>query len=277
MSKMNGSVVWITGAGSGIGRAVALECGAQGAAVALSGRRRDRLEAVAAEVVKAGGEALCLPCDVGEEQQIAEAVQAVVAWKGRLDVAWANAGFGVRGRIEELSGQDWERQLRVNLTGVALCARYCLPHLQRSRGRLALVSSAMAWMRSEKNGAYSASKAAVTAIGETLILELHGTGVSCTVIHPGFVESEIGQVDNEGRFDSQRRDHRPERWMWSAEDAARVMVQAVEDRRGVYTFTWHARFAAFMMRRLPHLSLFILGLPLRRRQRQISIEPSRSS
>lgn len=251
-----GKVAWVTGAGSGIGRALARELAARGADVAVSGRRKDRLEAVADELRALGRRALAVPCDVTREDDLAAAVRAVVDGLGRLDVAIANAGFSVAGRIEKLTADDWRRQLDTNVVGCALTAKHALPELRKTGGRVALVGSVAGFLATPGVAAYSASKYAVRAIGQTLSIELHGSGVSCTTLHPGFVESEIAQVDNEGHFDPARTDKRPRKLMWTAEDAARVCVDAVAARKRELVFTGHGKLGAFLGMHTPGLLHF---------------------
>jgi len=249
-------VVWITGGGSGIGRALAVAFADEGAAVAVSGRREERLEEVVQELEARGAKALAVRCDVTDEASVAEAVQKIVRTWGGLDVAVANAGFAVAGRIEKLSAADWRRQLDVNVIGAAMTARYAIPHLRERKGRLALVGSVAAMMPTPGVGAYSASKYAVRAIGQAVSVELHGSGVTCTTIHPGYIESEIAQVDNHGRFDPSRKDGRPKNLMWPADRAARVMVDAIAKRKLEYTFTGHGKLGAFAGRHMPALVHF---------------------
>ncbi len=250
---LEGQVAWITGAGSGIGRALAHEFAARGATVAVSGRRVGNLEDVAKEIEAAGGKALAVTCDVTDEDDVARAVAQVVRELGRLDIAVANAGFSVMGSIGQLTAEDWRRQLDTNVVGAAMTAKHALPHLEKSQGRIALVASVSAFVQAPKLGAYGASKAALRAIGQTLSLELHGTGVSCTLIHPGFVESEIAQVDNQGRHDPARPDKRPKNLMWSAKDAARVMADAIQARKREQVFTAHGKVGAFLGQHAPGL------------------------
>lgn len=266
------TVVWITGGGTGIGKAMAIAYAQKGCAVAISGRRAERLTEAVAAINAAGGEGLAVQCDVSIEDENKKAVAQIMAQWGRLDIAIANAGFGVRGRIENLRAEDWLKQLNVNLIGATQTVRYALPELQKTQGRVALISSVMAYIRSEKHGAYAASKAAVTAIGETLSLELIGTGVSCTTIHPGYVESEIGQVTNDGQFSEDLEDHRPQNLMWTAEDAAAVMLKAIDKRKRLYTFTWHGWFAQFMARHCPNLVYWAISRSARGRTRSVDID-----
>jgi NAD(P)-dependent dehydrogenase (short-subunit alcohol dehydrogenase family) len=175
---------------------------------------------------------------------------------GGLDVAVANAGFAVAGRVEKLSAADWRRQLDVNVIGTAMTARYAIPHLRERKGRLALVGSVSAMLSAPGLGAYSASKYAVRAIGQALAVELHGSGVTCTTIHPGFIESEIAKVDNQGRYDESRKDGRPKNLMWPAKRAGRAMVDAIAKRKREYTFTGHGKAGAFAGRHAPGIVHF---------------------
>lgn len=248
-----GASVWITGGGSGLGRAMAVEFGRRGARVAVSGRRVDRLAESVAAVQAVGGTAMAVPCDVNSDADLEASVRAVVDAFGKLDVAVANAGYGVMGSVERLTRAEWQQQLELNVTSVAMTAKFALPELKKTNGRLAMVGSVAAFTPFPKNAAYTASKAAVLGLGRTLSAEVHKHGVSCTVLQPGFVESEIGQVDNHGVFDPSRADKRPANLMWKADDAARSMVWAIERRKVEYSFTGHGRFAAFVGRHFPGL------------------------
>jgi NAD(P)-dependent dehydrogenase (short-subunit alcohol dehydrogenase family) len=247
-------VVWITGASSGLGWSLALELARQGADIAVSARRIDRLQSLVSQIEGLGRSALAIPCDVCEESAIREAVDKLIAYFGRLDVAIANAGFGVMGRIERLDAEAWRRQLETNVIGAALTARYALPHLRNTRGRMVLVGSVAALLPGPGTGAYAASKAAVRSIGESLNVECAGSGVSVTTVHPGYVESEIGRVDNQGRFDASRKDTRPARLMWSAERAAQVMARAIARREREFVFTGHGKVGAFIGQHFPGLT-----------------------
>jgi NADP-dependent 3-hydroxy acid dehydrogenase YdfG len=251
MTNTKESVVWITGASSGIGKAMAFEWARLGYKVVLSARRKELLEEIAKEINQSGGEALVVPVDIMEEQSIASAVQSIIDKWGRLDIAVANAGFGVFGSIDKLTAKDWDRQLKGNVTGLALTVKYALPHLKQNQGRIGLVGSVGAYLPNLNVGAYGASKAAVQSIGLTLQVELMGTGVSCTTIHPGFVVSEIARVDNEGKWDPERPDPRPANLMWPTDRAAKVMVNAIIKRKRVYIFTTHGRIIVWLQRWFP--------------------------
>ena len=255
---LKGLVAWVTGGGSGIGRSLAIELGARGADVAVSGRRVDRLEEAAAAVRATGARALVVPMDVTDDGECTRAVASIVAELGRLDIAIANAGFGASGRFMALTVDIWRKQLDVNVIGVVNTAKAAIPELEKTGGRLALVSSVMGLLALGGQGPYVASKFAVRGLGLVLSQELHGTGVSCTTIHPGFVESEIAQVDAHGNFVGNRVDKRPKKLMWTSEKAAHVMIAAIMSRKREHVFTGHGKVAAFLGKHMPGLVHFAM-------------------
>ncbi len=258
MGRFDGKVVWITGASAGLGREMAREFARQGAKLILSARRKERLEELATELKETfDAECHLSPCDVTDEAQVEAAVAAGVERFGQLDVAVANAGFGVAGRIERLEIADWRRQLDVNVIGAVATVRSALPELKKTRGRVALVASVAGHLASPRTGAYSASKYAVRAIGQVLSMEMAmaGTGVSCTTLCPGYVETEIHQIDNRG-VRHEGRSKRPNKLAWQADKAARVMVRAIHARKREYVFTAHGVVGAWFGRHLPGLAYF---------------------
>jgi short-subunit dehydrogenase len=259
MPARKDNVVWITGASSGIGKALAFEWARLGYKVVLSARRTELLEEIAFEIKKSGGETLVVPVDVMDEKSIENAVQLIISTWGQIDVTIANAGFGVFGNIENLTATEWNRQLQCNVTGLALTVKYSLPYLKQSSGRIGLVGSVGAYLPNLGLGAYGASKAAVQSIGLTLQVELMGSGVSCTTLHPGFVESEITRVDNEGIWHPDRIDPRPKNLIWPADKAANVMVKAILKRKRIYIFTNHGRVLVLLQRWFPGLIRLIIS------------------
>jgi NAD(P)-dependent dehydrogenase (short-subunit alcohol dehydrogenase family) len=258
MNQQN-QIVWITGASSGLGKGLAMEFASLRATVAISARRIDLLEDVVKEIQAKGGKAKAYFCDVLDSKSIEACVNQIVADFGKLDIAVANAGYGVLGKIENLTEEDWSRQLAVNVTGLALTCKFALPHLRKTMGRMALIGSVAAFVPNPGTGAYGASKAAVHNIGESLQVELKGTGVSCTTIHPGFVESNITRIDNEGKFHPARQDPRPANLMWTTENAAKVMVKAIGRRKKVFVFTGHGKVLVFIAKFFPGLMRKIIG------------------
>ena len=253
MARFQGQVVLITGASSGIGAALAREFAAEGATLVLAARRRDRLEALASELEGKGTRALALTCDVTAEDDLAAVVGKIEEEFGHLDVVVANAGFGVLGRFEKLSLQDFQRQFDTNVFGVLRTALAALPSLKKSKGRLVLIGSVSGHISAPQASPYSMSKYAVRALAEALYAELGPLGVSVTLISPGFVATEIQNVDNQGRYREGGKDRVPAWLKMSAEKAARQIVRAVAGRKREKVITLHGKLFVALDRFLPGL------------------------
>ncbi len=274
MRPFESKVVWITGGGSGIGEALAVELARQGAHVAVSGRRVEKLAEVVARIESVGGTGLAVPCDVAEPDSLFAAVDQIVAELGRLDVAVANAGISISGRLEQLSADDWRKQLEVNVVGLAMTAKAALPQLRRTQGRLVLVGSVAGMAYAPGAGPYNASKAAVWALGETWHAELAGSGVTVTAIHPGFIESDIAKTGNDGVFRPDADDPRPKALMWSGARAARSMARAIRARRRLSVITGHGVVAVWLARFAPGFVAWALSLDGRRKAKKLLTGPS---
>ncbi|HEX9221755.1 MAG TPA: SDR family oxidoreductase [Candidatus Acidoferrales bacterium] len=136
MTRLSGKVALITGGGTGIGRACALQFSREGARVAVAGRRREPLAAVVAEIQAAGGQALSASCDVAKSEQVERTIREVVAQFGALHVLVNNAGILHVGSVEETSEAEWDRLVDVDLKGVFLVSRAALPELRKSGGAI---------------------------------------------------------------------------------------------------------------------------------------------
>lgn len=209
---MSDPVFLITGASSGIGAATAHQASAAGYRLVLAARSADRLKELAAGL---GGEerALAVPCDVTEWEQQRAMIDKALEHFGRLDVAFANAGFGAaRGFLKE-TPEHWRAMVLTNVYGAALTIRATMPALEESRGHLLLTGS-VAGRRALEGSLYSATKWAVTAMGESARQELNETGVRVTVVEPGMVDTPFfDDPDSAGRL--------------QADDIARAVMFAV--------------------------------------------------
>lgn len=184
-------VVLVTGASSGIGRAVARQFGIRHARVALVARRRGRLEEVAEEIERAGGEPLVIPADLAEQQSAEEAVRTVDQRWGRLDVLVNNAGYGVFGTVEECLPEDFLQQMKVNYLAAVYAVKAALPLMRRQAvGAIINVSSVSGKATSPFDAPYCASKFALSAFTSILRMELAGTGISVSLICPGHTKTE---------------------------------------------------------------------------------------
>jgi NAD(P)-dependent dehydrogenase (short-subunit alcohol dehydrogenase family) len=190
--QLSGKVALVTGGGHGLGRAIALRFADQGAAVAVTGTGRERLEATAREIVVAGGRSLAVVADIAKEADVARMVAATVGELGGLDILVNNAGIaGPTAAVAQAPSEEWERTLAVNLTGAFLCAKHAIPHLiARPGGRIINITSVAGRIGYAMRGAYAASKWGLIGLTRTLALELGGHGVTVNAIAPGSVRGE---------------------------------------------------------------------------------------
>ena len=257
--RFEGNAVFITGASSGIGAALAREFSREGADVALAARRVDRLEALASEIAKMGRRAVVMPCDVTRDGDLERAADRARAALGKLDVVVANAGFGVTGKLETLSIDDYRRQFETNVFGVLRTVFATLDDLKATRGRLVLIGSVSGHVAVPGSSAYSMSKFAVHGLAGALGHELAQYGVAVTLISPGLVESEIGQVDNRGVWRAQApRRPLPASIVMATPTAARKIVGAVARRRREAVITGFGKAAVALQRHLPWLLAAII-------------------
>jgi short-subunit dehydrogenase len=181
---------FVTGASSGIGRALAEALAARGATVGLASRGAEELDVLAAALGPA--RAFALPCDVGSSEDVAAAVERFTAAAGGLDLVIANAGVAHYGRFADQDPELHERMTRINWLGTVYTVRAALPHLLREgRGHVAIVSSGAGLRAFPQAAVYGATKAAQRAFAEALRLELAGTGVSVTTIFPGEISTHL--------------------------------------------------------------------------------------
>ncbi len=226
------NVVILTGASSGIGREVARQLAGQGAWLALAARDAQRLEEVAAECRQRGGRAMGARTDVALESECRVLIEKTVAEYGRIDTLINNAGISMWTPFDQLQDLSiLEDIMRVNYLGAAYATYYALPYLKQTRGRVVAVSSLAGKNGVPTRSGYAASKHALVGFFDSLRIELLETGVTVTLIYPGFVTSEIRErafgADGKPLGKSPVR----EAEVMAAEECARIMIKAIAQRK----------------------------------------------
>jgi short-subunit dehydrogenase len=247
--------VLITGASSGIGEGLASQLAQAGAKLTLAARRREQLEAVARKIAAQGGAVpIVAPCDVARDGDIEQVLAESVRRWGKLDVVFANAGFGVVGGFKKLSVGDYRRQFETNVFGVLRTIYAVLPELEKSRGNLAVTGSVSGWVSPPGASPYCMSKFAVRALANSITPELRRVGVKLTLISPGFVVSNIRRVDNRGTVHPDAADPVPGWIQMPTEKAARQILHAVARGKKEQIVTLHGKLFIAFERFLPWLN-----------------------
>jgi NADP-dependent 3-hydroxy acid dehydrogenase YdfG len=192
MTGVEGKVVVITGASSGLGEAAARLLADEGATVVLGARREGRIRALVDELTRRGDQALAIPTDVSRRDQVRRLVDGAVEAYGRIDVLINNAGLMPLSPLDRLKVDDWDRMIDVNLKGVLYGIAAALPHMQqRKSGHIINVSSVAGHKVRAGSAVYAATKHAVRALSEGLRQEVKPYNIRTTVISPGVVLSEL--------------------------------------------------------------------------------------
>jgi NADP-dependent 3-hydroxy acid dehydrogenase YdfG len=196
--RLDGTVALVTGASSGIGEATAVALAAQGAAVAVAARRKDRLDELVSRISDDGGTALAIEADVTSQDQAKGAVERTVSELGRLDTLVNNAGVMLLGPIVDAPTEEWDRMVALNLQGLLYCSHAAIPHLlgaaqdsPRGVADLINISSVAGRVARVGSGVYNLTKWGVGAFSESLRQEVTRRGVRVSLVEPGAVDTEL--------------------------------------------------------------------------------------
>jgi NADP-dependent 3-hydroxy acid dehydrogenase YdfG len=222
--NLEGKVVLVTGASSGIGQATALALSKAGAKVAVGARRADRLKLLAED---APGEILVLDLDVTDQQSIRDAVAATVEHFGALDALVNNAGIMLSGMILNADTAEWSRMVETNLLGSMYAVHAALPHLLESKGTVVQVSSTSGRIASAAGAAYSATKFGITGFIESLRQEVTTQGVRVVVVEPGFVSTELASHITDPAIQAMAKQMAESMRTLQPEDIANAVVYAL--------------------------------------------------
>ena len=249
---MKNKVVIITGASSGIGKALAVEFASRGAKLVLGARRTDRLEEL--EKGLPGTEILSVKTDVSVEEDCRRLIEQAVSRFGRIDVLINNAGISMRANFEEMDLEVMHRVMDVNFYGTVYCTKFALPYLLQSKGSLVGVISIAGHVGLPGRTAYSASKFAVRGFLDTIRIENLKKGLHVLVAAPGFTASEVRKSALTASGEAQGETPRNEEKMMSAEECALHIANAVKKRKRQLILTFvEGKFTVFLGKFFPSL------------------------
>jgi len=265
MAEFTNKVIILTGASQGIGKALALALSPQKPTLVLAARDEAALRAVESPCQALGARTFVFPTDVTDESQCRDLIRRAVESAGGIDVLIHNAGGGMNARFDEMTDLSvFEKLMRLNYLGPMYLTHAALPHLQKSRGRIVVVSSVAGLTGVPLRTAYAGSKAAVFGLFESLRIELADQGVSVTMIAPDFVQSQIHVrafgPDGKPVGDSTIA----ERVAMPADECAALIVEAMERRQRLLITSLRGKLGRFVRLIAPRLIDSIAARAIRR-------------
>jgi len=245
--RFQGRRILVTGASSGIGRALAVRLAGEGASVVVSARSVAELEITAALCREAGGKGWVLPADVTREEDCRRLVASAVSALGGLDILVNNAGLTMLARFDEVKDLSaYERIMQVNYLGAVHCTHAALPHLKASRGQIVAISSLSGLVGVPTRTAYVASKHALQGFCDALRVELAQSGVSVLVVSPGFIKTDMRRSALGPDGQPLGFDPRPERRTMTLERCVALIAGAMAHRRRELVMTLQGKLARWM-------------------------------
>jgi len=241
------NVVIITGASSGIGKELSIQLAKKGAVLSLAARDIIRLEKVADECRALGSKVVVVKTDVSVKEECMNLIEKTVAEFGRIDSLINNAGISMWAKFDEISNIDlFESIMRINYLGSVYCTYYALPYLKKSKGRIVGISSLTGKTGVPTRTAYAASKHAMAGFFDSLRVELMHTGVTVTMIYPGFVATEVRErtLGIDGK--SLGKSHLNESKVMPVDECVRLIINAVEKRNREVVMTGKAKVGLWL-------------------------------
>lgn len=248
---MKDKVVIITGASSGIGKALAYEMAARGANVVIAARSETKLALIESEISRSGSAVLAVKTDVSKEEDCKRLVEMTVGRFGKIDVLINNAGVSMRALFEDLELDVIRRLMDINFWGAIYCTKYALPYLLKSGGSVVGVSSVAGFKGLPGRTGYSASKFAMQGFLETLRIENRKTGLHVLIVCPGFTSSNIRNTALASDGSQQGESPMDEKSLMSAEAVAVRIACAIRKRKRIVVITSLGYWTVFVNKLFP--------------------------
>lgn len=226
-----GKTAVITGASSGIGKALAYDLAARGCNVVIGARQEEKLSEITARIISGGGRAVCVATDVAKEEDCRRLMETAVETFGGVDILICNAGISMRAAFDDVDMGVLRRLMDVNFWGTVYCVKYALPYIQRSKGSIVGVSSVAGLHGLPGRTGYSASKYAMTGFLDTIRVENLKKGVHVMVACPGFTATNVRFVALTADGSPQGETPRKEEKMMTPEEVARRIAKGIAKRK----------------------------------------------
>lgn len=234
--RLEGKVAVVTGAAQGIGRAIALGLGREGAKVVVADVQGAKAQAVAEELAALGRESLAVEVDVSQESSVAALAEKTLARFERVDILVNDAGIYPRSSVVEMSEREWDRVIDVNLGGNFLCSRAFVPTMRaQKRGRIIAIASGIAHYGAKEGGHYAASKAGIVGFAKALAREVAADGITVNAICPGVADTALPRLNRDEKQVLERLRSNPLGHILQAEDLVGPVLFLTSDAASYIT------------------------------------------
>jgi len=265
-------VVIVTGSGSGIGRTTAQLLAKEGARVVINGRDEKKL----ADVIQSlpSGQALSIAANVADPDQAKALIEKTVLHFGRLDALINNAGIASNADLVDTSPEVFKRVIDTNILGCVFPSQYAIPHLEKTKGSIIFISSIAGFYGLPRAAAYSASKMALTALTQSMNLELQEKEIHTGIVYVGFTENDTNKrvLDSNGGFIPVAS--RPPKLQMKQEDTARAILDSIRHRKRYKTLTLVGKLNRITTRLFPFVTEMVLRRSLKNMKEMFNVQPN---